>query len=656
MTLSLPYGSWPSPLTAAKVAASGMSSRGTLRGVHVSQGQAIWLQLLPFEGGRYQLYRMGGRGSPEPLLPDRFSAQTKVHEYGGGDFLLDGVVLYFSNQADQRLYRMEAGANPIPLTPEAGADRQLRFADARLHPNRRWLVSVVEEHRLAGQPDNYLAALPNDPGHQPMVIAAGHDFYSSPRFSSAGEKLSWLTWDHPNLPWDGTQLWVTDWENGTLLGEPQLVAGGPDESIFQPAWGPDGRLYFVSDRTGWWNLYRWDGARTEPLAPMEAEVGSPAWVFDDSRYAFLADGALAMIITQDGFDRLAVLDNGSQTPAMIDTGMTAFHPAQLRSDGQRRLWFHASSPTQSQALFTLELPSGSMEKLAQPSQISLPERQISRPESIEYPSAGGRPAYALYYPPAHPECVGPDGQLPPLIVTIHGGPTSRAIAQLDPEIQFFTSRGLAVVDVNHAGSTGYGRPYRESLYGLWGVAEVEDCLHAAQHLARMGRVDGDRLLIRGGSAGGYTTLASLVGTTLFAAAAAYYPVTDIEALASETHKFESLYDVKLIGPYPQARDLYRQRSPISHLDEILTPLIVFQGTEDKVVTPSQSRRLVEALDQRGLPHAYLEFEGEAHGFRQQATIVRSLEAELSFFGQVLGFEPAGDLPPVEVRHLHPPTG
>jgi dipeptidyl aminopeptidase/acylaminoacyl peptidase len=646
------FGSWPSPLSAAQVAASGMSSRGTLRGIAVSPEGVVWRQVLTSEAGRSQLFRLSADGQPVPLLPAGFSAQTKVHEYGGGDFFLAGATIYFSNNADQRLYRLDPAAEPVGLTPPPADGWELRFADGCPHPEGGWLVTIVEEHTADGhQPENYLAAMGTEPGSALVRLSAGHDFYSSPRFDPAGQQLCWLTWDHPNLPWDGTDLWVADCADGRLTSEPVHVAGGQSESIYQPSWGPDEKLYFVSDRTGWWNLYRWDGSRIEALAPIEAEVGSPAWVFDSSRYTFLSDGAIALVITQGGFDQLAILEPGRKSPTIIETGLTAFNPVQLRSDGRRRLWFNASSPTQSQALFGLDLDSGAMAKLAQPSQIELTPEQISIPEAIEYPSAAGRPAYALFYPPASDQYTGLPGELPPLVVTIHGGPTSRAVAQLDPELQYFTSRGFAVVDVNHAGSTGYGRPYRESLYGLWGLAEVEDCLHAARYLAGLGRVDDQRLLIRGGSAGGYSSLAALVGTHTFAAAAAYYPVTDIEVLAGETHKFEARYDENLIGPYPEARQLYRERSPISHLDQIRTPLIVFQGTDDKVVTPGQSRMLVDALDQRGLPHAYLEFEGEAHGFTRQETIVRCLEAELSFFGQILGFEPSGGITPVEVRHL-----
>jgi dipeptidyl aminopeptidase/acylaminoacyl peptidase len=458
-----------------------------------------------------------------------------------------------------------------------------------------------------------------------------------------------MVWDHPRMPWDGSEVWVGDLASDGSISNSRRVAGGPEESIFQPEWSPAGELHFVSDRTGWWNLYRWSGERFEPLAPMEAEFGSPQWVFGMSTYVFLDDGRIAAIVSKDGLDRLVYLRPG-QPVEHADVPYTAF-AKRLRSSGNT-LVFIAASPTEAPAVIRLNTQTGTREVLRRSLDQEIDPAYVSRPRSIAFPTEGGAAiAYAIYYPPANADYIGPSGERPPLIVESHGGPTAMTQAQLSLDILYWTSRGFGVVDVNYGGSSGFGRAYRERLNGRWGIVDTEDCINAARYLAEQGEVDGRRLAIRGGSAGGYTTLCALVFHDEFAAGASYFGVADCEALATDTHKFESRYLDGLIGPYPAAKDLYYERSPIHFADRLSCPVILLQGLEDRVVPPSQAERMVEALRAKHLPFAYLAFEGEQHGFRKAETIQRAYEAELYFYSRVFRFPLAESVEPVEIENL-----
>ncbi len=644
------FGSWPSPITSSMVASGSMSSRGTLRDLHIADGVPYWISIQTDQAGRYAIYR-GRTGRPEEILPREFSARSRVHEYGGGAFFVHHGVIFFSHDDDQRLYRLEPGQDPIPLTPEPEKPKGYRFADARLRPDGSWLVAVREDHHREGEPANELVAIPGGGESRPRPIAATADFYSSPRFNADGSTLCWLTWDHPNMPWDGAELWIATFDDDGSLGDPKLVAGGREESIIQPEWGPDGLLYFASDRTGWWNLYRWDGQAVQALCSMEAEFASPPWVFGLCRYDFLSGGRIGCVYTQDGVDRLAVLDVERGELERADLPFTAYSPAHVRSDGNDMLWFVASSPTENQALIEFKTAAGRRRVIHRPQPVEVSEGYLSKPETIAFPTGDGEIAHAIYYPPTNPEHQGTEGERPPLVVKIHGGPTSAAAAQLHLEVQFFTSRGFAVADVNYRGSTGYGRPYRDRLKGQWGVVDVEDCVNAARHLADEGRVDPDRLIIRGGSAGGFVTLAAMAFFDVFSVGASYYGVADAEALVQHTHKFESRYIETMVGPYPDAKEVYLERSPIHHVEGLERPLILFQGDEDAVVSPEQSRSMFRALRDRGVPCAYLEFGGESHGFDRIDSIVRSLEAELYFYREILGIAQTEDLEPVEIENI-----
>jgi dipeptidyl aminopeptidase/acylaminoacyl peptidase len=432
------------------------------------------------------------------------------------------------------------------------------------------------------------------------------------------------------------------------LGLPKRIAGSANESIFQPEWSPDGRLHFISDRSGWWNLYRWQDGQVSALCPMEAEFGVAQWAFRESTYVFASAQRIICTYVRDGINHLASLDTETGTLEGIDVPYT--HIDGIRTGGQRVL-FLASSPSELTSIVELDLASRKHQVLRRSSTLSLDPSFVSLGEPIEFPSAGDRTAHGFFYPPTSGEFAGPPGGQPPLIVASHGGPTGSADNGLKLAIQFLTSRGFAILDVNYGGSTGYGRAYRERLNGQWGVVDVDDCVNGAVYLAALGRVDRNRIAIRGGSAGGFTTLAALTFREVFRAGASHCGVSDLEALARDTHKFESRYLDRLVGPYPERADLYRERSPIHAVDCLSCPIIFFQGLEDKVVPPNQAERMVNALMRKDLPVAYVAYEGEQHGFRQAANIKRTLDAELYFYSRVFGFELAEPVEPVPIVNL-----
>ena len=683
-----PFGTWVSPLSAADVAAGGLR----LGAVAIDGDDVYWLEGRPREGGRYALVRRTPDGRMADVTPPDINVRSRVHEYGGDAYVVSGGVVYCANFADQRVYRIGGSEkvsgstkqdplyvrlSPEPITP-AG---DWFYADFEIDTRRRRLICVREDHtQLGREAVNTLVAIPIGPaeaGHYDRqlsageVITSGYDFYSTPRLSPDGSKLAWLSWRHPLMPWEGTELWVADVDASGALANAVCVAGGPAESIYQPGWSPNGVLYFASDRDGWWRLYRArrggsaqpdprytiEAVLREPLA--EAEFGRPQWVFGTATWAFAAaagppsaEPALQTLVvsyTRRGTWHLATVD--------IATGaLTGLAPQLQPHDWIAANATHAvlvaGSATQPDAVVRLDLASGAVETLRSASPVQLDAGYISKAEAIEFPTAGGQTAHAFYYPPRNKDFAAPAGERPPLIVISHGGPTSAARPTLDLPIQYWTSRGFAVADVNYGGSSGFGRAYRERLNGQWGIVDVADVIHAARFLAGQGKADGDRAVIRGGSAGGYTTLAALTfHPEVFKAGASYYGVSDLEVLEIDTHKFESRYSHSLIGPYPAAKDLYRARSPIHAIDRLSCPLILFQGLEDKVVPPNQSQMMADAARAKGLPVAYLAFEGEQHGFRKAQTIIRSLEAELYFYGAVFGFVPADRIPPVQIDNL-----
>jgi len=638
------YGCWKSLITSELIAA---------RTVHpfrvLSEGESIyWSEMHPEEAGRYTIVRCAPDGNIEDLLPQPFNARNRVHEYGGASYLVNNGLIFFSNFADQRLYRLQPGGNPSPITPQV----DLRYADGVVDNQRNCLVCIREDHTASDREViNTVVSVDLDGADLEgggRVLVSGNDFYSTPRISPDGTQLAWLTWNHPNMPWDGTELWVASFGPGGGLENPTCIAGGVTESIFQPEWSPDGLLYFISDRTGWWNLYRFKDKKVEALHPMQAEFGEPQWGFGMSTFGFESSGLLICSYQYLGRKQLAVLNTRTLEFENISSPFTDFTDIRVTSGNAL---FLAGSPTEPWSVVRLNLSTGEHTILRRSIDLTLDPGYISVPREIEFPTENGLTAFGIYYAPHNRDFVPPQGQLPPLLVMSHGGPTGAASTSLDLTIQYWTSRGFAVLDVNYGGSTGYGRGYRDRLKGQWGIVDVDDCVNGALYLAKRGEVDGGRMAITGGSAGGYTTLCALTFRQVFKAGASYYGVSDAEALAQDTHKFESRYLNSLIGPYPQARDLYIARSPIYFASQMNCALILFQGSEDKIVPPNQSLQMFEAVRAKGLPVAYLEFEGEQHGFRRAENIKRSLEAELYFYSRIFGFRLAEAIEPVKIENL-----
>ena len=634
-----PYGSWKSPISADLVA----SSETGLEQIRIDGDYIYWIERRPQEGGRKVIVRPAENGAVTDIIPAGFNARTRVHEYGGGDYAVAEGTVIFSNFTDQCLYRQEPGSEPKPLTPAIA----LRYADGQLDRQRNFFYCVREDHTGDGEAVNTIMEIDSTSGAS-RTVAAGNDFYSSPRLCPDGSRLAWLAWNHPNMPWDGTELWIGKLGADGTVTSAEKIAGGAAESIFQPEWSPDGILHFVSDRTGWWNLYRWKENKIEPLCPMEAEFGQPQWTFGASLYDFVAPDQIACSYTKNGGDCLAVLDTATKKLDTIPLPFTAI--SQLRAAANRVIFIGASAG-ESSAIISLDLTKKEFQILRRSRDTAVDAGYLSAPRAIEFPTAGGLTAHANFYPPKNRDYAAPPDEKPPLIVVSHGGPTSSSSSSLKYSIQYWTSRVIAVLDVNYGGSSGYGRDYRERLNGRWGIVDVDDCVNGSRYLADRGEVDGHRLAIRGGSAGGYTTLCALTFRDSFKAGASHYGISDLEALAKDTHKFESHYLDRLIGPYPERRDLYIERSPIHFTERLNCAMILFQGLEDKVVPPNQAEKMVQAVRAKKLPVAYLAFEGEQHGFRKAENIRRVLEAELYFYSKVFGFELAEPVLPVHIENL-----
>jgi dipeptidyl aminopeptidase/acylaminoacyl peptidase len=655
-----PFGSWSSPISAAMVASQGLR----LNTVRVDDGDIYWVEGRPDEAGRNVVVCRSADGRTRDLNPAPFNVRTRVHEYGGGAYAVAAGDVCFSNFSDQRLYRLSAhdASPPRPLTP-AG---EWRFADAVVDSSRHRLVCVREDHTTGQhEPITTLVAVSLDDGnaHAGDVLVAGYDFYSSPRLSADGGRLAWLCWRHPHMPWDETELWVAEVSASGALMNARCVAGGSGESIYQPGWLPDGSLCFASDRDEWWRLYRLvEGTGVVPILttpPARTEFGRPEWVFGTATWASAAPGTMVTAFTRDGRWHLGTIDIQAGTLRELPT---ALEPQEWLTATPTHALLVGASPTRADAVVRVDLTSGACEVLRSSaangatSSSTVDPAVLSTPEAITFPTTSGARAHAFYYAPRNQPFEGHPGEQPPLIVIGHGGPTTATRDTLDLKVQFWTSRGFAVADVNYRGSSGYGRPYRRGLNGQWGIADVDDMVHVARFLVEAGKADPRRLIIRGGSAGGYTTLATLTfHPGVFQAGASYYGISDLEVLARDTHKFESRYLDSLVGPYPETRDTYRARSPIHFIDRLSCALILFQGLDDKVVPPNQSGMMADAVRGKGLPVSYLTFAGEQHGFRRADTIVRCLEAELYFYGAVFGFAIADRVDPPPIDNLPSPV-
>lgn len=636
MPATAPYGAWNSPITPAMLAGGQISFwELTSDGV-----DAYWGEFRASESGRVALMRCRD-GRIDEIAPG-FNARTLVHEYGGSSLAVDRGRIVASSFEDQRIYRLD-GREPRPITPEPPGPRAWRYADTVFSGDR--LITVREDHTAEGEARNELVLVDSEGAGQPVVLVTGHDFYASPRVSPDGSRLAWLAWDHPNMPWDQTQLWTADLHGDELSNARRLPSAG--ESFFQPEWSPDGVLHIVSDRSGWWNLYRVDGDSLEALHRADREFGEPAWLFGFRTYGFLPDGRVVAKAADDGLWSLVIIENGEARPIDLDD-RKASSPFLAVAGG--RIWTTMGGAAEPMALLSVD-PAGSFEVVKRASLTGVDEGYISRPRPIVFPTSDDTVAHGFYYPPTNPDYEAPDGELPPLIVSSHGGPTSQTRAVFNLHVQFWTTRGFAVMDVNYRGSTGYGREYRNALQGRWGDADVVDCVNAARFLAAEGMVDPARLAIRGGSAGGYVTLCALTFHDVFTAGASYCGVADISALMETTHKFESRYDESLIGPMPEARRLAHDRSPIHFADRVSCPVLIIQGAQDPIVTPDQAEVFVDAMRSNNLPHSYLLIEGEDHFLGKAETIIATREAELSFYGQLFGFEPAGEIAPVRIENF-----
>jgi len=632
-----PYGSWRSPITSDLIVAQSIA----LSEVGLDSGTVYWLEDRPQEQGRLVVVRRGMAGGKDADINSApYNVGSRVHEFGGGAWTVTGGILYFSNLADGRLYRQtDATAEPQPLTAVPSRPGDWRFADGIIDRHRNLWIGIREDHTVERSPVNAIVAVDlAHPGVEPgRILVGGHDFFSSPCLSPDGRRLTWLAWDHPNMPWDGTTLYLAELDDaGAIVGKVSAIAGGPAESIFQPAWSPDGtHILFVSDRSGWWNLYRFElAARAlRPIAPMAAEFGQPQWNFGMSTYAFAGADRIVCTYSQAGLGKLAVIDLATETLRTLETPLTQF--VSVRANGDQVVAV-AGAPSLPLSVVEFDLTSGQHRTLKKSTDLldhtDLPLADyLTKLEALEFPTTGGNAAFGLFYPPHNPDYEGPPDEKPPLLVKCHGGPTAAASSAFSLGIQYWTSRGIAVLDVNYGGSTGFGRTYRERLHRNWGVVDVDDCISGAKFVIEQGWADAKRIVISGGSAGGYTTLAALAFHDFFQGGASHYGVSDVAALARDTHKFESRYLDWLIGPYPEDEALYRERSPLFHAERLSKPVIFFQGDEDAVVPPNQTEAMVAALRASGKSVGYFLFSGEEHGFRQATNIKRALDAELYFY-------------------------
>jgi len=636
-----PYGSWKSPITSELI----VSETITPGQIVLDDEDIYWVETRPAEGGRYVVVRRSPDGRITDITPPSFNSRTLVHEYGGGSFMVVGGVTYFSNFADQCLYRQHSGSEPQQIT----SGTNLRYADGIIDSKRERIICVREDHtEQEREASNTLVSIALNGGGDSQVLVSGNDFYSSPRLSPDGSCLAWLTWNHPNMPWTQTELWVGEIMKDGSVGHTERVAGGVDESIFQPEYSPDGALYFVSDRTGWGNLYRWRDGHVEPLCEMEADFGDPQWLFGMSTYAFESASRIICCYTQQGIWHLASLNTQTSELEVIKTPYTSIAFLQA-SPGQAV--FLGGSPTEFDSVIRLDLSTRKLEALRSSSKVIVDTDYLSMPQTIDFPTEQGLTAHAFFYPPKNRDYTAPTGERPPLLVISHGGPTGATSSILNLKIQHWTSRGIAVVDVNYGGSSGYGRAYLYRLQGQWGVVDLDDCVNSAHYLIARGEIDSDRLAIRGGSAGGYTTLCALTFRNIFKAGASYYGISDLEIFVKDTHKFESHYVDWLVGSYAEHGDLYRERSAINFIERLSCPVIFFQGLDDKIVPPSQAEMMVKALREKGLPVAYIPFEGEQHGFRRAQNIKRALDAELYFYSKIFGFDLADPVEPVGIENL-----
>ncbi|MGB0459218.1 MAG: S9 family peptidase [Porticoccaceae bacterium] len=616
----LPFGTWPSSLSAEKVA----SAAPKINHIQSCNDLVTWVESRPNEGGRNVIIGRSKNGLIKDLIPAPYSHYSRVHEYGGMAYALSENSIYFVNASDQRIYQQPFGTT----TPVAITESGLRFADLIIDSVNQRLIAVCEQHNETTEPENYLVGISLTAGNKQLTpLARGADFYAYPRISPDGKSLCWIEWNHPNMPWDSTQLWQADIHNHCLENK-RLIAGGDGlEAIFQPQWSPDNRLYYVSDRNNWWNIYSADHG---VIVDMPAEFATPLWQFGMSTYDFIDANTIGCLWTQQGVWYCGFVDIAKGSLKPVASNYKSMQAACCDSGG---LYMVAGAPDIADQVVTVS-QQGIVEAIYSPSNLNIATEDLAKPESISFPTANNTNVQAFFYPPSNSQYCGENNQLPPVIAICHGGPTGATDCSLNLKIQYWTSRGFAVVDINYRGSTGFGRDYRDALNGAWGLADIEDTQYAIKFLTTQQKVDPERCIIRGSSAGGYTVLSALTFTDTFRAGASLYGIGNLETLARDTHKFESRYLDKLVGPYPEQKTIYQQRSPINHIEQLNCPVIFLQGLEDKVVPPSQAELMVSSLKKKGIPVVYVKFPDEGHGFRKAENIIRAMQAELDFYCDV----------------------
>jgi len=633
-----PFGSWRSPITSDLI----VSKTIKLKEIFTDDRDIYWLEGRPNEGGRSVVVKLDREGVAIDLTPEPFNVRSRVHEYGGGAYTVANGIVYFTNFSDRRIYKQVGNSSPQPITPEDNK----RYADLTIDPHRNRLICICEDHsHPETEPENSLVSIDLE-SETITVLASGEDFYSSPRLSKDGNQLAYISWNHPNLPWDSSKLWLINLQTN----ETKCIAGeGKEESICEPKWSPDGILYFSSDRDGWWNIYRLDRSeQIELVFQLDAEFAYPHWIFGLSNYSFVDNKTIVCSYSERGRWYLGKIDTEKKQLEKLDLPYSDIES--VKTSGNNIL-FIGGSPTMPTAIVQLDLTTKTTTIIKQSSETEIDPGYISTPEAIEFPTENGKTAYAWYYPPKNKDCSAPESELPPLLVKSHGGPTAAASVNFNLRIQYWTSRGFGYLDVNYGGSTGYGRKYRQRLDRNWGIVDVDDCVNAAKYLVKQKKADPDRLAISGGSAGGYTTIAALTFKDTFKAGASYYGIGDLEILARDTHKFESRYLDRLVGKYPEAKQIYIDRSPIHFTSQLAVPVIFFQGLEDKVVPPNQAEMMVKAIENKGIPVAYVTFTNEGHGFRRAENIKTALDGEFYFYSRIFNFQPAEDLPTVNILNL-----
>ena len=624
-----PYGSWPSPISAELITRAAPS----LNFIQSYGDDLYWVEGRPWEAGRNVIMRRDSNGSITDLLPAPFSHYSRVHEYGGMAYALNDDHLYFVNATDQNIYKYCLDDTSAPQVITNNSSR--RFADLVVDRQNQRLIAVCEEHNDDQEPENYLASIALN-NQTPAIekLVSGADFYAYPRISPDQSQLCWIEWQHPNMPWDATQLWQATISNGNLIEKKRVAGGDNNQAIFQPHWSPNNTLYYVSDITNWWNIYRFENGIGAPVLRMDAEFATPLWQLGMTTFDFIDANTIACIWTVSGIWHSGFIDVAT---GVLTTVQTPYSSMQAVACHQGSVYFVAGASVLASQIAGVNLQ-GEVSPIYAPATVDLDKADLAQPESISFTSGDNQQVHAFYYPPTSARYCGDDRELPLVIAMCHGGPTGATSSGLNLKIQYWTNRGFAVVDINYRGSVGFGRTYRQGLEGAWGIADVEDTQHAIAYLAGQQKIDPKRCLIRGGSAGGYTVLSALTFTDTFKAGASLYGIGDLETLAKDTHKFESRYLDSLIGPYPERRDIYLERSPIHHADGLNCPVIFLQGLEDKVVPPNQAEMMVKLLEDKGIQVGYVTFADEGHGFRKANNIIRAMEAELAFYRDVFSLK------------------